>query len=130
MRWRLGRVALPESPSERNRLVDSKSTQHIGEASRCTGTELLGKFLGDVLLDRVVANFLSLDHVAGDVIERAVTIRQTQLYALGAAPHQAGEHLRCFAQALATTFFHHIDELLMYLTEHDLRVSFVGLVER
>src|SRR6185436_1567765 len=103
-----------------------------GAADGCAEArpEPLRKRLEHVLLRREVDDLLGLDHLARDVVEPAQAVGQPQLHAFLAGPDEAREHLGRFLQPRSAPGAHHLDELLVDLGEHLLRVLLVRLVLR
>src|SRR6476620_10829666 len=128
MRGESRAIALIDAPLFHARRARRGIERRAAERGAEARAQPLRQLLEDVLPGREIDHLLGLDDVASHVVEAAQAVGEPQLDALLAGPDAAGEHVGRLLQPRAAALAHHLDELLVDLAQHLLRVLHVRRV--
>src|SRR5258708_4469910 len=105
-----------------HRLAHGGLCERAPQRAREARADALRELVEEVLARREVDDALGFDDLARDVVEAAERIGEPQLDAALAGPDEPGEGLRRLLEARSPALAHDLDELLLDLADHLLRV--------
>src|SRR5258706_2268483 len=108
-------------PCRAGRRIERGAAQRASE----TRSQAIRQALEHVVPRREIHHLVGLDDFARDVVEAPQAIGEPEIHALLAGPDESREHIRRFLQALASPRANDVDELLVDLREHLLRMLLV-----